>query len=437
MKTQLLKNLQIDESEVSKITNEICEGMEGLYLTDCLPEEDFEDGKLVFGKVVDKREKHILIDVRHRFEGLLPMEEDGRSNQDLDIGDEVKAIVSEFDEDEDKLVLSRVGIEDIEARLSFLRNITVGQRLVGTISSIVPEGVVVKIDCVEALLPKSELFLPHLTSFESLKGSEIDVEVIEFTYPNSISLSRRNIVAEYRKSEKEAFLSIAAVGVVVSGIVKSLTHLGAFIQLASGVMGLCHTSDFGSEKLQEGQVIDVKILKIDKEKKKFSLGIKQLNEKSWDQLVAEAIVTNKVSCKITSLVPYGAFAEIIPGLFGMIHISDLSWSDHVKHPKDVLSVGQEITAVVLEIDPEKRRIYLGYKQNDPNPWILASQKYLPGSSSEAVVVNKTANSLVVELCKGVEGQITTKKAKNMNVGDKLTVIILKIDPNTRSVSLVI
>jgi small subunit ribosomal protein S1 len=251
-----------------------------------------------------------------------------------------------------------------------------------------------------------------------------------------VILTRKSFAGEIKKKVKATFFTSLSVGALVEGMVKNITEFGAFIQIASGIIGLCHTSDFGEESLSVGTKIKSRVLKIDREKNRISLGIRQVTEPSWEELVGKYSVGDKVMAEVKSIVPYGAFLQIEAGVSGLVHVSDLSWSEHIKHPKEVISAGETIEVVVLGVDVEKQHLSLGLKQVSEDPWETISDRYLSGHIYEGRITNKTKFGIFVELERGVEGLAHhTINSKDLKIGELVPISVLRIDTSRKKVSL--
>ena len=226
------------------------------------------------------------------------------------------------------------------------------------------------------------------------------------------------------------------VGDLVDGTIKNQTEFGVCIQISSGIIGLCHASDQGSESPKVGQKVKARILKIDRDKNRVSLGIRQVTEPSWEEIVSKYAPDDRVVGKVKSIVPDGAFLEIESGVSGLVHVSDLSWSDHIKHPKEMLSEGQQVEVIILGIDVDKQHLSLGLKQATQDPWATITDRYLVGSIISGKVSNKTKFGIFVEIESGVEGLAHhTISSKNLKLGEVVKCSVSRIDLEKKKISL--
>lgn len=392
-------------------------------------------GSIVKGRVVDIKSTAILVDFGHKMEGVLPYNEENLTNDDLDIGDDINVLISKVGDD-DSITLTRKDVESLLQQQQVLATLRVGEIVSGKLVEKTKAGWLVDINGLKALLPNSqEYLLYHSDSADSLVGVEIQAEISSIEDKN-VTLTREPFAAEFKRQAKDYFLTNLQVGSVLDGVVKNATEFGLFIQVASGIIGLCYSSDKGPEPVKIGDPVKCKVLKFDRDKNRITLGIRQVNEPSWADAVSKFNVNDRVVAEVKSLVPYGAFLELEPGISGLVHVSDLSWSDHIKHPKEVLSVGEKLEVVILGIDPEKEHLSLGLKQTMPDPWLTISERLLVGASVAGRVVNKTKFGVFVELEKGVEGLAHhTVSSKLLKEGEIVNVSVLRVDPMTKRITL--
>lgn len=425
----LIKKYGPSKEEVEKLFQEIV-GNFSFDLTTVAAVLNPEVNELVAGKVVGFKDSNVLVDLGCKTEGYLPAVEDGIL-EDLDIDDKIHVIVKNINSDQ--IFITRVGVETRLRKTELLETLAVGEIIKCKLVQFDKINWTVLIEnCLEASLPHYLSGLNPSTD-ESLIGTELEAEISDIQNGVFI-LSRKAIAERERRLSKDSYLMNLESGMIVDGIIKNITAFGSFIQLVPGVFGLCHVSDHGNTPIVKNKKVKVKVLKIDKEKNKIALSIKAATEPSWDELVAKHAINDIVSVTVKSIVNYGVFVELESGLQGLLHISDLSWSGHVKHPKELLSEGQVLDVKILGIDTGKKRISLGLKQMAADPWDSVSEKYLVGSSLVGNVVTKNSHGTFIELEPGIEGLLVDKKT-GVSLGDQVTVIIKKIDLGAKKITL--
>ena len=433
----LVKKYEMPRDELERQVEEIFNGTDLDALLDASGvkcHNTFKSSDIVRGKVIQIRHDAVLVDYGGKVEATLPYYEDGQANEDLDVGDETDFLVS--DVQGSQIRFSRKNIELLKRQKEVLSNLTVGDRVSGKLIHHTKNGWLVNINGLPALLPSQQEFIIYPEEGpDALMDTEVLVEV-ESIEDKMVTLTRKPFAVEVKKKAKKSFLSSLTTGDLVTGTVKNITEFGAFIQIASGVIGMCHASDFGDVEAKVGTKIKSRVLKIDREKNRVSLGIRQVTEPSWKELVDKYGLGDKVMAEVKSIVPYGAFLEIEPGVSGLVHVSDLSWSDHIKHPKDVISEGETIEVVILGMDVEKQHLSLGLKQVTVDPWETATDRYLIGQFYKGRVVNKAKFGIFIELEQGLEGLAHhTIGSESLKIGEQVTVSILRIDTARKKVSL--
>lgn len=420
---EIFKNVDMDELLFNSVLQRV------------KPEVDVDE--IVSGKVIAIRSDYVLVDFGHKTEGVLPYKEDDSfTNEDLDIGDTTNFMVKAISKD-DTVYLSRKNVDLILQQRKVLNELQVGQKVEGRLIQRTKMGWIVDIDGFPATLPANQEYLvyPADKDVESMIDTYVEAEVEEIN-DSFVTLTRQSYATEVRKQVKENYLDELDTDQIVEGTIKNITDFGVFIQIGNGIIGLCHDSDKGDNKLEVGQKIKSKIIKIDKEKNRVSLGIRQVNEPSWNELVSKYHIDDRVVGEVKSIVPYGAFLEVEPGVNGLVHVSDLSWSVHIKHPKEVLDEGDKIEVVILSIDSEKQHLSLGLKQITPDPWETIQDRYLVGSTTQGKVTNKVKFGIFVELEKGVEGLAHhTVSSKELRAGDEVDVTVLRIDTSRKKIAL--
>lgn len=413
--------------------------------------KEIKEGQLVRGRIVDITKDEVFVDVGFKSVGVIPRSE-LLNSETLNVGDQIDVFVEALEDSQGRVLLSR-------KRADFMRiwqeinRIYENQEVVPVrILRRIKGGMVVDLLGVEAFLPGSQIDIRPVRDFDSWVGKTLDVRIVKVNHPNeNVVVSHKVILEEQLKDQREALLSKLEKGLVLEGVVKAIADFGVFVDLG-GVDGLVHITDLSwgrvthpSEVVQLDQKVKVVVLDFDPDKKRISLGIKQLTPHPWDSIGDKYEKGTKVRGKVVSLTDYGAFIEIEKGIEGLIHISEMSWTQHVKHPSQVVSLGQIVEAVVLNIDKQERKLALGMKQLEPDPWEELAQKYPVGSRHRGVVRNITNFGVFVELEPGVDGLIHisdlswTKKIRHpgefVKKGEELEVVVLAVDKEQRRIAL--
>ena len=369
-----------EQAEASPSTEEDMESMMDLY------EESFKrfaEGEVVTGRIISVDKDHVLVDIGYKSEGQINIHEfrDESGVIQANIDDPVEVMVEWWDDENEVVVLSKEKATKVKVWEEIKRAHDAEETVEGTITNRVKGGFSVDIG-VQAFLPGSQADLRPIRNLDDMVGKTFEFKILKYNRKRSnIVLSRRVILEQERETKRSATLASIEEGKVVEGIVKNITEYGVFVDLG-GVDGLLHITDISwgrvkhpSELFTMGDQISVKILNLDLEKERVSLGMKQLTEDPWLAAKEKYAVGSRVTGKIVSLTDYGAFVELEEGIEGLIHVSEMSWTRKVRHPSKLVSVGEVVEAVVLDIKPESRRISLGMKQVVPNPWDVISEKY--------------------------------------------------------------
>ena len=413
-----------------------------------------EEGQILRGTVVDITPDHVTVDVGYKSEGQIPMQEFLKRDKKVDvkIGDRIDVLLERKDSEEGSLILSKEKADKVKVWRDISRSCREGEVIEGQIVSKVKGGLSVDIGGIFAFLPGSQIDLKPIRNLDSLIGQRLKFKVIKFNRKrNNIVLSRRILLDEERKLVREETLKNVKEGEIVEGIVKNLTDYGAFIDLG-GVDGLLHITDIAwgrighpSERLSVGDRIRVKILHFDREKEKVSLGLKQALPDPWDSVLEKYPAESRVKGKVVNVTDYGVFVELEEGVEGLVHISELSWSKKMKHPSKVVHIGDMVEVMVLDCDPVKRRISLGMKQTEPNPWALIEEKYPIGSKVVGKVKTVTDFGIFIGFEEGVDGLVHvsemswTKKIKHpgelFKKGQEVEAVVLNIDRKNERFSL--
>jgi len=417
-----------------------------------LSEQELSSGTLIRGRVVKKTPSHLLLDIGHKTEGAIPLE-DFRNPQEFEeikVGTEIEAILERSRPQDGYFLLSKRKADVLRALEQLERAYHSNNWVTGTVKARTRNGYTVDVG-LDAFLPEAHADLRPLKDPDSLLGQTLKFKVMKFNRKEEdVVLSRKLLLQDEREKRKRRVFSRLVKGGTVKGTVKSLTSFGAFIDLG-GVEGLLHISDLSwgkvshpSEVLQVGQEVEVVVLDFNENEEKISLGYKQLTPDPWLSVGQKYQPGTRITGRVVSLTDFGAFVELEKGVEGLVHVSDLTWSKKMVHPKKVLQVGQEVTVQVLEINPENRRISLGLKQVTPHPLELFAQKHNPGSRIKGKVTSLTDFGAFVLVDKDIEGlvhisDISWEKIKHpsekLKVGEEIEVVLLHVDLEKQKVSL--
>ncbi len=413
--------------------------------------QTIEQKELIKGKIVHIGEKEVVVNIGYKSEGVIPRNEFPK-DQELKVGDEVLVYVEKLEDETGQLVLShkRARLMDAWNRINeALKNNEIVQ---GTVKARTRGGLIVDLWGIETFLPGSQVDIQPVKDFQALVGKTMDLKVVKINpeYRNVV-VSHKAILEEEVEKQKEEILKKLEVGQVVEGTVKNITSYGVFMDLG-GIDGLIHITDLSwgrinhpEEIVQLGQKLKVVILSADMEKKRVALGLKQLQPQPWEQLDPNLKVGDVVEGKVVVVTDYGAFVEIIPGVEGLIHVSEMSWSSHLRSAQEFVKVGDIVKAKILTLDRENRKMSLSIKQLKPDPWQDIEKKYPVGSKHKAKVLSFTNFGLYVELEEGIDGFIHihdlswTKKINHPSeftkIGEELDVVVLEIDKENRRLTL--
>jgi len=413
----------------------------------------FAEGEVVTGRVISIDKDHVLVDIGYKSEGQVRIQEflDQSGNVTAEIGDAIEVMVEWWDDEDERVLLSKDKAANIKVWEAVKKSYDEEGTVKGTITNRVKGGFSVDIG-VPGFLPGSQADLRPIRNLDDMVGKEFDFKILKYNRKRSnIVLSRRAILESELKEKRSATLATIHEGKVVEGAVKNITEYGVFVDLG-GVDGLLHITDISwgrvkhpSELFSIGDPITVKILNLDLENERVSLGMKQLNEDPWTTASEKYAVGSRVTGRVVSLTDYGAFIELEEGIEGLIHVSEMSWTRKIRHPSKVVSVGEEVEAIVLDIKPESRRISLGMKQVVPNPWDVISEKYPIGTTIEGKIKNITDFGLFIGIDEGIDGLIHisdiswTRRIKHpselFKKGDVIQAIVLDIEKENERFSL--
>jgi small subunit ribosomal protein S1 len=411
---------------------------------------EFKEGSIVKGSVLEIRPREVLVDIGYKSEGVIPRAE-FEDVEDLQVGDEVEVLLMRLENDQGMVVLSKEKAAYKQNWDKIVQVAKEGSPIKGKVRGVVKGGLAVYIG-VEAFLPGSQIDIMPPKDLSQYVGHTYDFKIVKIIEDRkNVVLSRRELIEQERHEKRQRFLEATKEGDIVVGAVKNLTEFGAFIDL-DGMDGLLHITDMTwgrlnhpSDLLKVGQELRVKVLKIEMDKGRVSLGLKQTEKNPWEETERRFPVGQRVKGKVTNLVPYGAFVQIDEGVEGLIHVSELSWTKRITRPSDVLSLGQEVEAIVLGVNKDEQKISLGVRQLEDNPWDAIEMRYPIGKQVHGTVRNMTAYGAFVELEEGIDGMIHvsdmswTRKVNHpqevLKKGDELDAVVIDIDKNHQRISL--
>ena len=412
---------------------------------------EFVENSIVPGKIVEKRNDGALVDIGYKAEGFIPAAE-FRNWADVKVGDQVDVYLEEIENENSMPGISLQKANFIKSWNKITSEYGEGSVITGLMKHRVKGGIIIDLNGVEAFLPGSQIDIGPVKNMDDFIGKEYEFKILKINQERrNIVVSRRELLEASRKDRRSQLLKDMEVNQIRKGVVKNITDFGAFIDLG-GIDGLLHITDMSwgrishpSEMLEIGQEIEVMILDIDYDKERVSLGLKQKTKNPWDEVETKYPVGSTVKGRIVNIMPYGAFVEIEQGVEGLIHVSEMSWTKRVTKAGDLVSVGEEVEAVVLDIDKEGKKISLGLRQKTRNPWEVLAEKYPAGSRIKGKVRNMTSYGAFVEIENDIDGMIHvsdmswTRKINNPNemlkVGDEVEAVILDIDPQQQRISL--
>ncbi len=431
----------------SKAEREAMEQQYGDTLT------QIDEKEVVSGTVVGINERDVILNIGFKSDGLVPVSE-FRDLPNLKIGDEVQVYIEEQENANGQLVLSRRKAKIVKAWENIQGALDNDSIIEGVVKRRTKGGLIVDIYGVEAFLPGSQIDVKPIRDFDVFVGKKMEVKVVKINYTNdNVVVSHKVLIEKDLEKQKAEILNNLEKGQVLEGVIKNMTNFGVFIDLG-GVDGLLHITDISwgrinhpEEVLKLDEKLNVVVLDFDDDKKRISLGMKQLTPHPWDSLSVEIQIGSKVKGKIVNVADYGAFLEILPGVEGLIHVSEMSWSQHLRNPQDFINIGDEQEAVVLTLDRDERKMSLGIKQLTEDPWNKQNvlTKYAIGTKHSGIVRNLTNFGLFIELEEGIDGLVHvsdlswTKKIKHpsefVKVGDTLQVQVLELDVENRRLAL--
>jgi small subunit ribosomal protein S1 len=424
--------------------------LEKMY-SDTLPQ--VAEKQVVKGIVVGIIDRDVILNIGFKSDGLVPVSE-FRDMPDLKAGDEVEVYIENQESLNGELILSRRKAKILTAWDNIQKALDNDIVIEGLVKRRTKGGLIVDIYSVEAFLPGSQIDVKPIRDFDIYVGKKMEVKVIKINYANdNVVVSHKVLIEKDLEAQKALILNNLERGQVLEGVIKNMTNFGVFIDLG-GVDGLLHITDISwgrithpEEMLKLDQKVNIVVLDFDEDKKRISLGMKQLTSHPWESLPVEIAVGSKVKGRIVNVADYGAFLEVVPGVEGLIHVSEMSWSQHLRNPQDFLTIGDEIDAVVLTIDRDDRKMSLGIKQLSEDPWTKTDllTKYAVGAKHRGLVRNLTTFGLFLELEEGIDGLVHvsdlswTRKIKHpsefIKIGEQLDVTVLELDVENKRLAL--
>jgi small subunit ribosomal protein S1 len=408
--------------------------------------------QVVDGKIIAMSDREVIIDIESKSEGVVSLNE-FRYNPDLKVGDAVEVLIDKQEDKNGQLVLSHKKARQIRAWDRVNEAHAAEEIVNGYVKCRTKGGMIVDVFGIEAFLPGSQIDVKPIRDYDAYVNKTMEFRIVKINHEfKNVVVSHKALIEADLEEQKKEIISKLEKGQVLEGVVKNITSYGVFVDLG-GVDGLVHVTDLSwsrvghpSEMLELDQKINVVILDFDESKTRIQLGIKQLEAHPWDQLADKNFsVGDKIKGKVVVIADYGAFVEILPGVEGLIHVSEMSWSTHLRSAQDFVSTGQEVECIILSLDMEERKMSLGMKQLTPDPWTDITSKYPQGSKHKGTVRNFTNFGIFVELEEGIDGLIHisdlswTKKIKHpsefTSVGSLMEVVVLEIDTDNRKLSL--
>jgi small subunit ribosomal protein S1 len=413
--------------------------------------KSINDHEVVEGVVVNKNSKEVVVNIGFKSDGVIPLSE-FRYNPDLKSGDKVEVYIENQENKDGQLVLSHKKARAMKSWERINSALATDEVIKGYVKCRTKGGLIVDVFGIEAFLPGSQIDVKPIRDYDIYVGKTMEFKVVKINNEfKNVVVSHKALIEEELEAQKREIISKLEKGQVLEGTVKNITSYGVFVDLG-GVDGLIHITDLSwgrishpEEIVKLDQKINVVILDFDDQKKRIALGLKQLTSHPWEALSAELKVGDKVKGKVVVIADYGAFVEIQPGVEALIHVSEMSWSQHLRSAQDFLKIGEEVEATVLSVDREERKMSLGIKQNSPDPWQEILSKYPKGSRHTARVRNFTNFGIFVELEEGIDGLIHisdlswSKKIKHPSeftkIGETIEVVVLDVDVENRRLSL--
>ena len=443
-----IRKVSIEELLHSEVTEEVPQEEQDRYLSTF---SDISEREIITGRVIGMNEKEILIDIGFKSEGIIKRDEFAEDALP-GVGEKLDVYLEKMEDESGKTVLSKEKA-DFLRRWTKLREIhETGEIISGRIVRRIKGGMVVDLDGVQAFLPGSQIDVRPVKDFDKYIDTDMDLRVVKFNeFRKNVVVSHKAILEESLAVQRDELFKKLEIGSIMEGRVKNITDFGVFVDLG-GIDGLLHITDLSwgrvnhpSELIDLDDTLTVKIIDFDKDKKRVSLGLKQLTPHPWENVEESYPEGTKISGKIVSMTNYGSFIEIEPGIEGLIHVSEMSWTQHVKNPSEMFSLGDEIEAIVLAVDTEERKISLGVKQLQADPWDQIEEKYIVGTVVKGKIINVTQFGAFVELEDGIDGLIHvsdlswTKIVRHpkeiIEKGKEVEVRVLEVSRDNRRIAL--
>jgi small subunit ribosomal protein S1 len=411
--------------------------------------KELRENTIVRGTIIDIKTQVVLVDIGYKSEGAVPVSE--FEDEDIQVGDEIEVLLQRLENDEGMVVLSKEKAAHKQNWDKIVKVFHDGGLVKGKVRGVVKGGLTVNVG-VEAFLPGSQIDIIPPKDLNEYVGNVYEFKIVKINDDRkNVVLSRREVIEAERSEQRQRFLETVKIGDKVEGTVKNITDFGVFVDL-NGMDGLLHITDMSwgrinhpTEMVSAGQRLTVQVLDVNREKERVSLGLKQMQNNPWENIEASYPIGHRVKGKVTKLVAYGAFVEIQDGVEGLVHVSELSWTKRIARPSDVLSLGQELDAVVLGINKEEQKISLGVRQLDANPWDDIDARYPVGTKIKGKVRNLTAYGAFVEMEEGIDGMIHvsdlswTRKINHpseaLKKGDEMEAVVIEIDKANQRISL--
>jgi small subunit ribosomal protein S1 len=440
----------IEQSELDKneVAEEIPPELQKQYLDTI---SDISANQVITGRVIGMNEKEVLVDIGFKSEGIITRDE-FEDNKLPEIGEKINVYLEKLEDRKGNTILSKIKADFMHRWIELHEIFEKGEILKGTIIRRIKGGMVVDIGVIQAFLPGSQIDVRPIKDFDQFIDQEMDFQIVKINEARkNVVISHKILMEESLKEQRAELFSHIKVGEILEGRVKNITEFGVFVDLG-GVDGLLHITDLSwgrvnhsSEIVKMDETITVKVIDFDEEKKRVSLGLKQLSPHPWEEVEEKYAVGTIIKGKVVSMTNYGVFIELEPGVEGLIHVSEMSWTRHVKNPSEFFSMGDEVEAQVLSIDKEERKISMGVKQLEPDPWDKIEEKYMIGTVHKGKVINLTQFGAFVELMEGIDGLIHvsdlswTKIVRHpkevIEKGEKVEVRVLEVSRENRRISL--